>query len=71
MFIKFVASELRITNPYKVVLSNDRGKFKTTAYYNPETGELAVMIDPFSPLKITEEAMNLQVDDYYKSWMID
>jgi homogentisate 1,2-dioxygenase len=36
-----------------------------------ETGELAVMIDPFSPLKITEEAMNLQVDDYYKSWMID
>ena len=42
MFIKFVASELRITNPYKVVLSNDRGKFKTTAYYNPETGELAV-----------------------------
>lgn len=42
MFIKFVASELRITNPYKVVLSNDRGKFKTTAYYNPQTGELAV-----------------------------
>ena len=36
-----------------------------------ETGELAVMIDPFSPLMITEEAMNLQVDDYYKSWMID
>ena len=36
-----------------------------------ETGELAVMIDPFSPLKITKEAMNLQVDDYYKSWMID
>ena len=35
-----------------------------------ETGELAVMIDPFSPLKITKEAMNLQVDDYYKSWMI-
>jgi homogentisate 1,2-dioxygenase len=29
------------------------------------------MIDPFSPLMITEEAMNLQVDDYYKSWMID
>ena len=36
-----------------------------------ETVELAVMIDPFSPLKITKEAMNLQVDDYYKSWMID
>jgi len=36
-----------------------------------ETGELAVMIDPFSPLMITEAAMNLQVDDYYKSWMID
>lgn len=35
-----------------------------------ETGELAVMIDPFKPLMITEEAMNLQVDDYYKSWII-
>ena len=42
MFIKFVVNELSITNPYKVVLSNDRSKFKTTAYYNPQTGELAV-----------------------------
>lgn len=42
LFTKFVASELGITNPYKVVLSNDRSKFKTTAYYNPQTGELAV-----------------------------
>jgi len=35
------------------------------------TEELAVMIDPFSPVMITEEAMKLQVDDYYKSWIID
>lgn len=42
MFIRFVANELGITNPYKVVLSNDRSKFKTTAYYNPQTGELGV-----------------------------
>ena len=35
-----------------------------------ETGELAVMIDPFSPVMITEEAMKLQVDDYYKSWLL-
>lgn len=33
-----------------------------------KTEELAVMIDPFNPIMITEEAMNLQVDDYYKSW---
>jgi homogentisate 1,2-dioxygenase len=32
------------------------------------TEELAVMIDPFNPVMITEEAMNLEVDDYYKSW---
>jgi len=32
------------------------------------TEELAVMIDPFKPVSITEEAMKLQVDDYYKSW---
>ncbi len=32
------------------------------------TGELAVMIDPFKPVSITEEAMKLQVDDYYMSW---
>ena len=33
------------------------------------TEELAVMIDPFKPVMITEDAINLQVDDYYKSWM--
>ncbi len=32
-----------------------------------ETGELAVMIDPFNPVMITEEALKLEVDDYYKS----
>jgi len=35
-----------------------------------ETGELAVMIDPFKPLMITEEALKLEVDDYYKSWIV-
>jgi homogentisate 1,2-dioxygenase len=34
-----------------------------------ETGELAVMIDPFKPVMITEEALNIEVNDYYKSWM--
>ena len=34
-----------------------------------ETGELAVMIDPFNPVMITEEALKLNVDDYYKSWL--
>ncbi|WP_196894978.1 homogentisate 1,2-dioxygenase [Aureivirga marina] len=33
-----------------------------------ETEELAVMIDPFNPIMITEEALKLEVDDYYKSW---
>lgn len=33
-----------------------------------ETGELAVMIDPFAPMSITEEAIKLEVDDYYSSW---
>lgn len=36
-----------------------------------ETQELAVMIDPFAPMSITEDALKLQVDDYYKSWMIE
>jgi len=35
-----------------------------------ETGELAVMIDPFRPMSITEEALKLQVDDYHKSWIL-
>lgn len=34
-----------------------------------KTDELAVMIDPFRPLKITEAAMKLNVEDYYKSWL--
>ncbi|MDO8970294.1 MAG: homogentisate 1,2-dioxygenase, partial [Saprospiraceae bacterium] len=33
------------------------------------TEELAVMIDPFKPMKITQDAMNMEVEDYYKSWM--
>ncbi len=35
-----------------------------------ETQELAVMIDPFNPIAITEEALKLEVSDYYKSWII-
>ncbi|HEY1046552.1 MAG TPA: homogentisate 1,2-dioxygenase [Bacteroidia bacterium] len=34
-----------------------------------ETGELAVMIDPFRPVKITTEALKIEVADYYKSWL--
>ncbi len=34
-----------------------------------ETKELAVMIDPFYPLKITEEAMKMEDPGYYKSWV--
>ena len=34
-----------------------------------ETKELAVMIDPFNPLKITKEALKYEVKDYYKSWI--
>lgn len=34
-----------------------------------ETKELAVMIDPFNPVKITTEALKYEVKDYYKSWM--
>ena len=33
------------------------------------TEELAVMIDPFNPMKITKEAMNIEIEDYYKSWI--
>lgn len=34
-----------------------------------ETNELAVMIDPFRPMMLTEEAMKTEVEDYYTSWM--
>lgn len=34
-----------------------------------ETKELAVMIDPFFPLKITEAAMQMEDPEYYKSWV--
>ena len=32
------------------------------------TEEMAVMVDPFNPLKITKEALDIEVDGYYKSW---
>ncbi|UKN00909.1 homogentisate 1,2-dioxygenase [Paracrocinitomix mangrovi] len=34
-----------------------------------ETLELAVMVDTFKPLMICEDAINIEVKDYYKSWL--
>jgi len=34
-----------------------------------ETLELAVMVDTFKPLMVTEEAMKISDDDYFKSWL--
>lgn len=34
-----------------------------------ETGELAVMIDTFRPLKITKQAVGIADPDYWKSWL--
>lgn len=34
-----------------------------------ETNELAVMVDTFKPLKITEEALKIDDGVYYQSWM--
>jgi homogentisate 1,2-dioxygenase len=34
-----------------------------------ETEELAVMVDTFAPLKVTEEAVKIQDGDYFQSWL--
>lgn len=34
-----------------------------------ETQELAVMIDPFYPLKLTQDSLNVEDKNYWKSWM--
>ncbi len=34
-----------------------------------ETAELAVMVDTFKPLKLTQEAIDMEQEDYYKSWV--
>ncbi len=34
-----------------------------------ETNELAVMIDPFNPVKITTEALQIELPEYYQSWL--
>lgn len=36
-----------------------------------ETHELAVMVDTFAPLKLTEHAFEIEDPDYYKSWLED
>jgi homogentisate 1,2-dioxygenase len=33
------------------------------------TEELAVMVDTFKPLKLTEQALKIEIKEYYKSWM--
>ena len=35
----------------------------------PGTEELAVMIDTFKPLQLTQTALDLDDGDYYKSWL--
>ncbi|MCH2197373.1 MAG: homogentisate 1,2-dioxygenase [Flavobacteriales bacterium] len=35
-----------------------------------ETVELAVMVDTFKPLQVTEQALELQNPDYYRSWIL-
>ena len=34
-----------------------------------QTEELAVMVDTFKPLQLTEQALEIEVKDYYKSWI--
>jgi homogentisate 1,2-dioxygenase len=34
-----------------------------------ETQELAVMIDPFRPLRLTEAALQINDPNYIKSWL--
>jgi homogentisate 1,2-dioxygenase len=34
-----------------------------------ETVELAVMVDTFRPLFLTEEALGIEIKDYYHSWV--
>ena len=34
-----------------------------------ETQELAVMVDTFKPLMVTEEAMKIKDGDYFQSWL--
>ena len=48
--------------PHPGAIERSVGKVKTE--------ELAVMIDPFAPVMITEEALKLETEDYYKSWMV-
>lgn len=34
-----------------------------------ETAELAVMVDTFKPLYLTQTALDIQLEDYYRSWL--
>ena len=34
-----------------------------------ETAELAVMVDTFKPLMITKQAQDIELKNYYKSWI--
>jgi homogentisate 1,2-dioxygenase len=34
-----------------------------------ETKELAVMVDTFKPLSLTEDAMSIEMPEYYRSWV--
>ncbi|MAO88433.1 MAG: homogentisate 1,2-dioxygenase, partial [Crocinitomicaceae bacterium] len=33
------------------------------------TEELAVMVDTFRPLKVTQQALDLELEGYHQSWL--
>jgi Zn-dependent peptidase ImmA (M78 family) len=51
-FVKYAATELKITSPYRIKLSNDRSEFTTLAYYDPNTGTVAAFIANRHPVDI-------------------
>ena len=49
--------------------ANTCTQFHHGKMYTKETLELAVMIDTFKPLKLTEEALKIDDGIYYQSWL--
>jgi len=65
---KHVEKGMITLHPTGIVHGSHPGAIKKSIG-KKETGELAVMVDTFKPLKITEDALQIEDKDYYLSWL--
>ena len=58
-----------LTKSKNAIVADKPGVTRDILVGKVKTDELAVMVDTFKPLQVTEEALKIADEDYFKSWL--